>query len=85
MHKIVTEESIRQACSERISSIRVEEEEQLKSVEQQTQLLAEQFEEAIDQAGFSSNAFVPSGKLDLLKELFYTYYQAGKIEAMQET
>ena len=68
MHKIVTEESIRQACSERISSIRVEEEEQLKSVEQQTQLLAEQFEEAIDQAGFSSNAFVPSGKLDLLKD-----------------
>ena len=68
MHKIVTEESIKQACSERISSIQVEEEEQLKSVEQQTQLLAEQFEEAIDQAGFSSNAFVPSGKLDLLKD-----------------
>lgn len=68
MHKIVTEESIRQACSERISSIRTEEEEQLKSVEEQTQRLAEQFEEAIDQAGFSSNAFVPSEKLDLLKD-----------------
>lgn len=68
MHKIVTEKSIKQACSERIASIRSEEEEQLKSVEQQTQLLTEQFEEAIDQAGFSSNAFVPSGKLDLLKD-----------------
>lgn len=68
MHKIVTEESIRQSCSERISSIRNEEGEQLKSVEQQTQLLKKQFEEAIDQAGFSSNAFVPFGKMDLLKD-----------------
>lgn len=68
MQKIVTEETIRQACSERIASIRVEEEEQLKSVEQQTQLLAEQFDEAIDHSGFSSNAFVPSEKVDLLKD-----------------
>lgn len=68
MHKIVTEETIRQACAERIASIEVEEEEQLKSVEQQTQQLAEQFEEAIDRAGFSSNAFVPLGKLDFMKD-----------------
>lgn len=68
MYKTVTEETIRQACSERISAIRAEEEEQLKSVEQQTRLLAAKFEEVIDKAGFSSNAFVPSGKLDLLKD-----------------
>lgn len=68
MRKIVTEETIKQACSERIASIRVEEEDQLKSVEQQTQQLEEQFDETIDKAGFSSNAFVPSGKLDFMKD-----------------
>ncbi|MBQ3355488.1 MAG: hypothetical protein II829_03145 [Bacteroidales bacterium] len=68
MRKIVTEETIKQACSERIASIRVEEEEQLKSVEQQTQQLEEQFDETIDKAGFSSNAFMPSGKLDFMKD-----------------
>lgn len=68
MRKIVTEETIKQACSERIASIRVEEEDQLKSVEQQTQQLEEQFDETIDKAGFSSNAFVPSGKLDFIKD-----------------
>lgn len=68
MRKILTEETIRQACAERIVSIRVEEEEQLKSVEQQTRQLEEQFDEVIDKAGFSSNAFVPSGKLDFTKD-----------------
>lgn len=68
MYKTFNEETIRQACSERISAIRTEGEEELKSVEQQAQQLAKQFEEVIDRAGFSSNAFVPSGELDLLKD-----------------
>ena len=68
MRKIVTEETIRQACSNRIAIIRAEEEEQLKSVERQTQQLVEQFDETIDKAGFSSNAFVPSEKLDFTKD-----------------
>ena len=68
MRKILTEETIRQACAERIASIRVEEEEELKSVEHQTQQLEEQFDEVIDKAGFSTNAFVSSSKLDVMKD-----------------
>ena len=68
MYKTVNEEAIRQACSERIAAIRAEGEGELKLVAQQAQLLAKQFEEVIDHAGFSSNAFVPSGELDLLKD-----------------
>lgn len=64
MHNIVTEETIKQACSERISSIRTEEDELLKSAAQQKQLLSERFDETIENAGFSSNAFVPSDKLN---------------------
>lgn len=68
MRKILTEETIRQACANRIASIRAEEEEELKSVEHKTKQLAEQFEEVIDKAGFSTNAFVSSSKLDVSKD-----------------
>lgn len=64
MYKPVTEESIRQACAERIATIREEESAALKSVEEETRLLEERFAETIDKAGFSANAFVPSDKLD---------------------
>jgi len=64
MYKPVTEESIKKACDERIATIREEEAAALKSVEEETRLLEERFTEAIEKAGFSANAFVPSDKLD---------------------
>ena len=68
MYKVVNGGLIKEACSNRTASIKQEEEEDLKAVEEKTSLLGKQFEEIIDQAGFSSNAFVPSDKLDLMKD-----------------
>ena len=64
MHKIITEETIRQACSSRISKIREEGNSLLKTVEEETFKIEEQFVGAIESAGFSSNAFVPFSKMD---------------------
>ncbi len=64
MHKIITEETIRQACSSRISKIREEGNSLLKTVEEDTVKIEEQFVGAIESAGFSSNAFVPFCKMD---------------------
>ena len=60
----VSEETIRHACSERILAIREEGNSALKTVEQETQLLEKRFMDAINKFGFSSNAFVPTEKLD---------------------
>ena len=69
MHKIITEETIRQACSSRISQIREEGNSLLKTVEEETAKIEEQFVGAIESAGFSSNAFVPFCKMDSLLTL----------------
>ena len=68
MYKVVNGGLIKEACSNRTASIKQEEEEDLKAVEEKTSLLGKQFEEIIDHAGFSSNAFVPSDNLDLMKD-----------------
>lgn len=64
MHKIITEDTIRQACSSRISQIREGGNTLLKTVEEDTAKIEEQFAGAIESANFSSNAFVPFSKMD---------------------
>ena len=64
MYRIITEDAIQQACTHRKSEINDEVEDLLKSVETETQSLQEQFNSAINAAGFSSNAFARFEQMD---------------------
>lgn len=65
MHQIITEETIRQACSSRISHIREKGSLLLKTVEEDTTKIEEKFACVIESTGFSPNAFVSFNKMDL--------------------
>lgn len=64
MYRIITEDAIQQACARRKSEINDEVDALLKSVAAETRSLEEQFNAAINGAGYSPNAFVRSEKID---------------------
>ena len=64
MYRIITEDTIQQACTRRKSEINDEVDALLKSVDSETHSLEEQFNAAINDAGFSPNAFVRFEKID---------------------
>ncbi|MBR5640284.1 MAG: hypothetical protein IKW83_11240 [Muribaculaceae bacterium] len=68
MLKLITEETIRQECSSRIELMREKFDSLLKSVEEETKSMSQRFEVLVDEAGFSTNAFVPSLRIDFSKD-----------------
>lgn len=64
MLKLITEETIRQECSSRTALMREKFDALLKSVEEETKSMSQRFETMVSEAGFSTNAFVPSSRID---------------------
>jgi hypothetical protein len=64
MNKIITEEVIRQACSDQINRIRKESNDLLKSTEEEFLKLGDEFKKAVESLGCSYNAFAQFDKID---------------------
>lgn len=65
MYKTITEDTIKQACNQRIDEIRNKADNLLKAIEADKLALEEEFKQAVKDAEFSSNAFVRLEQSDM--------------------